>query len=80
LCRPAGFLATGHPEKQNGNLFPRIRKLPGGRQHNRVAVERDGKIVTGKGAGIAIRFALKIVEMFKGADFAEELAGKMIVQ
>jgi 4-methyl-5(b-hydroxyethyl)-thiazole monophosphate biosynthesis len=42
-------------------------------------VEQSGMIVTGKGAGIAIRFALKIVEMLKGKKLAEELAIKMIV-
>jgi len=29
-------------------------------------VELSGQIITGKGAGVAIEFALKIVEMFKG--------------
>jgi 4-methyl-5(b-hydroxyethyl)-thiazole monophosphate biosynthesis len=41
-------------------------------------VETSGKIVTGKGAGVAIKFALKIVETFKGKTFAEELGRKMI--
>lgn len=43
------------------------------------SVEKDGTIVTGKGAGVAIHFALKIVEMLKGKDLADELALKMIV-
>lgn len=41
-------------------------------------VEQVENIVTGKGAGVAIEFALKIVEMLKGKDEAEKLAGKMI--
>ncbi len=36
-------------------------------------------IITGKGAGVAIDFALKIVELLKGKKFAEELGKKMIV-
>ncbi len=40
--------------------------------------EQTGTIVTGKGAGVAIDFALKIVEMFKGKEAADELAEKMI--
>lgn len=35
-------------------------------------------IVTGKGAGVAIEFALAIVEKYKGKEFAEELGKKMI--
>ena len=41
-------------------------------------VEEAGNIITGKGAGVAIQFALKIVEKYKGADEARELAKKMI--
>ena len=41
-------------------------------------VETSGKIVTGKGAGVAIEFALKIVEIFKGKELANDLARKMI--
>ena len=43
-------------------------------------VELSGQIITGKGAGVAIEFALKIVEMFKGKESADELAEKMIVK
>lgn len=42
-------------------------------------VEQAGVIITGKGAGVAIPFALKIVEMFKGKELADELGQKMIV-
>lgn len=42
-------------------------------------VEQDGVIVTGKGAGVAINFALKIVELLKGKELANDLAEKMIV-
>lgn len=40
--------------------------------------EVSGNIITGKGAGVAIDFALKIVETIKGEPFATELAHKMI--
>jgi len=42
-------------------------------------VEEADNIVTGKGAGVAIEFALKIVEMAKGKKVAHQLAQKMIV-
>ncbi len=42
-------------------------------------VELAGNVVTGKGAGVAVKFALKIVEMIRGKKEADELAKKMIV-
>jgi len=41
-------------------------------------VEIAGNIITGKGAGVAIKFALKIVEMLIDKSFADQLAKKMI--
>lgn len=41
------------------------------------SVESDGQIITGKGAGIAMDFALEVVKKFKGEQFALELARKM---
>ncbi len=43
------------------------------------SVEIDGKIITGKGAGVALNFALEIVALFKGKSFSEELAAKLQV-
>lgn len=43
-------------------------------------VVRSGKIITGKGAGCAIEFALKIVETLKGQELADKLATAMIVK
>jgi len=43
-------------------------------------IEVADNIITGKGAGVAIKFALKIVEILKGKNLADELAGKMIVK
>ncbi len=41
-------------------------------------VEVTDNIITGKGAGVAIPFALRIVEMLKGKKLADSLAEKMI--
>lgn len=41
-------------------------------------VEVSGKVITGKGAGVAIQFALRIVEMLKGEKVALNLAEKLI--
>lgn len=42
-------------------------------------IEVADNIITGKGAGVAINFALKIAEILKGKTLAEKLAEKMIV-
>jgi len=77
---PLVFGQLGILKNKRATCFPGFENYLEGANVTGVAVERDGNIITGKGAGVAIRFALKIVEMFKGAGFAEELAGKMIVQ
>lgn len=41
-------------------------------------IELSDNIITGKGAGVAIDFALKIAEILKGKTLAEKLAEKMI--
>jgi 4-methyl-5(b-hydroxyethyl)-thiazole monophosphate biosynthesis len=41
------------------------------------AVEVDGKLITGKGAGVAREFSLKLVEMLAGADKAEAIRASM---
>lgn len=41
-------------------------------------IEVADNIITAKGAGVAIHFALKIVELLKGKDLANKLADKMI--
>jgi protein deglycase len=43
-------------------------------------VEVSDHIITAKGAGVAIEFALKIVEILKGSELAKKLAEKMIVK
>jgi 4-methyl-5(b-hydroxyethyl)-thiazole monophosphate biosynthesis len=40
--------------------------------------EVDGHIITGRGVGVAMNFALKIVEVIDGKDKAKELAAKMV--
>jgi len=42
-------------------------------------VEMDGRIVTGKGPGVALLFALQLVELLCGKEMADNLAGQMLV-
>lgn len=47
--------------------------------HVDVPVVHDGELITGKGAGAAMAFALKIVEVLKGHKLSENLGTTMIV-
>ncbi len=42
-------------------------------------VTETENVITGKGAGVAIKFALAIVQKYRGKEFADELAQKMIL-
>lgn len=66
-------------KNEKATCFPGFEDQLTGAQVTGNEVEVSGKIITGKGAGVAIRFALKIVEILKGKIFADELAKKMIV-
>ena len=44
------------------------------------SVEQDNNVITGRGAGVAIQFALKIVEFFKDKQEADKLAEKMVME
>ena len=43
------------------------------------AVVQDGNLITGKGIGVALEFALKLVAVLKGEDVAETLREKMVM-
>ena len=65
-------------KNKNVTCYPGFEnELKGAKTTNRL-VEVSDHIITGKGAGVAIEFALKIVEIFKGKELAVELAEKLI--
>ena len=43
------------------------------------SVVKSGNIVTGKGAGVAVQFALKLVEELKGKDVAAKIASAICI-
>ncbi len=63
---------------KNATCYPGFENQLEGATTTGEEVELSDKIVTGKGAGVAIKFALKIVETINGKQFADELAKKMI--
>ncbi len=76
---PLVFGSLGILNNKNATCYPGFENQLKGATTTGNEVELSDKIVTGKGAGVAIKFALKIVETIHGKQFADELAEKMIV-
>ena len=76
---PLVFGNMGILKNKTATCYPGFEEQLQGANVSGKNVELSGEIVTGKGAGVAIEFALKIVEIFKGKVLADELAKKMIV-
>ncbi|WP_372933003.1 DJ-1 family glyoxalase III [Mariniphaga sediminis] len=77
----AAPLVLGHLgilKNQKATCFPGFEDQLTGAEVTGAEVETSGEIITGKGAGVAIKFALKIVESLKGKEMADTLAKKMI--
>ncbi|NLB37574.1 MAG: DJ-1/PfpI family protein [Clostridiales bacterium] len=64
-------IATCYPDSENASFGARLTDDQ---------VARDGNIITGKGPGASIEFALKIVESVKGAEAARRIRVSMKCQ
>ena len=76
---PLVFGQLGLLNNKNATCFPGFEKYLKGAKITGTATETSGNIITGKGAGVAIQFALKIVENLKGKVLAKELAQRMVL-
>ena len=65
---------------KKATCYPGFEKYLEGALHSPSRTMQSDNIITGKGAGAAIEFALKIVEFLLDKKTADELAVKMIVQ
>jgi len=77
---PLVFGNLGILKNKTATCYPGFEKQLLGAKVTGKSVEVSEKIITGKGAGVAIEFALKIVEILKGKELSDELAKKMIVE
>lgn len=75
---PMVFGNLGLLKEKKATCYPGFEEELHGAIITGEAVEEAENIITGKGAGVAINFALKIVEKFKGKEVADELGVKMI--
>jgi len=76
---PIVFGNLGILKNKNATCYPGFENKLEGATITGNNIELAGNIVTGKGAGVAMEFALRIVEMFKGKEFADKLGAKMII-
>lgn len=76
---PLVFGNLGILKNKEATCFPGYENQLHGAIATGENIEVSENIITGKGAGVAIGFALKIVEILKGKKFADELSKKMIV-
>lgn len=70
--------AAGLLRNKNATCFPGFEDELKGANVTGNEVEVDGKIITGKGPGVAIKFALQIVEFLTDEKTANKVANKMI--
>ncbi len=76
---PLVFGQLGILKNKNATCFPGFEQYLEGANVTSTSKEVAGNIVTGKGAGVAIEFALQLVEILRDKKTAEELAIRMIV-
>lgn len=77
---PLVFGNLGILEGKTATCYPGFEDQLLGAEVTSNKVELSDNIITAKGAGVAIEFALKIVEILKGKVIAAELAKKMIFE
>jgi len=77
---PMVFGRLGILGNKRVTCYPGFEKFLEGATVTGSKVEKSGNIVTGKGPGAAILFALEIVKMLKGEELADSLKEKMMVQ
>ncbi|RRD93352.1 DJ-1/PfpI family protein [Bacteroides heparinolyticus] len=65
---------------KKATCYPGFEQYLEGADCTGAPVERDGNIITGKGPGVAMEFALAIVELLKGKEKVEELKEAMCVR
>jgi len=58
---------------KKATCFPGFEKYLEGADYTGNSVETDGNIITGKGMGVAVDFALEIVAYLRGRDIADEI-------
>ncbi len=74
---PSIYGVNGFLQSKKATCFPGFENKLLGAINTGASVEQDGKIITGKGAGVALEFALKVVAELKSEEEALTLKAKL---
>ena len=77
---PMVFGKLGVLKGKKATCYPGFDKYLEGAEYTGAMVERDGDIVTGKGPGASIKFALALVELMVGKEKVKELEEAMCIR
>jgi len=77
---PLVFGELGILKGKKVTCYPGFEDYLHGAEITGASTEIDGNIITGKSAGVAIQFAINIVEMLLGPEPAKQLVEKIIIQ
>lgn len=81
ICASPSILGKlGILEGKKAICYPGFENQLTGAHISEQPVVEDGNVITGKGPGVAIPFALKIVETIKGSDAAREIAEALMLK
>jgi 4-methyl-5(b-hydroxyethyl)-thiazole monophosphate biosynthesis len=80
ICAAPMVLETaGILENVNATSYPSFKKEVPSCNYKEERVVKDGNIITSRGAGVALEFALEVVEYLEGRDVKEDLIDSMLV-
>lgn len=75
---PAVLGAEGVLEGRRATVYPGMEGKLKGAQHKTDEVVVDGTVITSKGPATAMPFAIKLVEILKGKEAAQQLASDLL--
>ncbi|PZV16998.1 MAG: DJ-1 family protein [Pseudanabaena sp.] len=76
---PSVLSAVGLLKDKRATSYPSVKEQMQVAEYLTIPVVVDGNVVTSRGAGTAMAFALKLVEILQGEAIANKLAADMIV-
>jgi len=75
---PIVLEAAGVLKGKNATSYPGFDDEMQSANYSEKRVEVDGSIITGRGPGVALEFALRLVEYFSGSEKSDELKKAML--
>ena len=76
---PMALGKLGILEGKKATCYPGFENFLKGAEYTAALVEKDGNIITGKGPGAAMEFAMAVTELLCGAEKVAELKAGMII-